>query len=290
MARPPATPIRPKRPGKPQPRPRAERRPVKSGGSRPSAPDTLWLYGAHAVLPALANGQRVKRRLLLTERGAERYDLPAGIAGTLTVETVSPEALTRTLARAGAGDSDVPHQGLALACEPLPPADLDVALSAAEGVPQAHRGPVVVLDQVTDPHNVGAVFRSALAFGAVALVTQDRHSPAETATLAKAASGALEHLPWVRATNLARALDALADAGFWRVGLDGTAPVDLEGAAAQTGPVALVLGAEGRGLRPNVAKHCDALARIPIDPAVESLNVSNAAAVGLYAVTRARRA
>ena len=143
---------------------------------------------------------------------------------------------------------------------------------------------LLVLDQVTDPHNMGAILRSAAAFGAIGIVTQDRHSPPESGVVAKAASGALERMPWVRVVNLARALEEIAEAGFWRIGLTGDAETDLKDAL---GPdrIALVLGAEGAGLRHNTREHCDAVARLPITDAVESLNVSNAAAVALYAAT-----
>jgi len=174
--------------------------------------------------------------------------------------------------------TDAPHQGLVLECEPLEQPFLDEILDD----PDPAR-PIVLLDQVTDPHNVGAIIRSAAAFGARALVTQDRHSPPESGALARAASGALETLPWVRVVNLARALEDMATAGYWRVGLAGEADLSLADALSPA-PIALVLGAEGEGMRHNTRDHCDVLARLPITRAVESLNVSNAGAIALYAI------
>jgi len=174
--------------------------------------------------------------------------------------------------------SDAPHQGLVLEVDPLE----DMWLGDVLETGRNDRRPLVVLDQVTDPHNVGAILRSAAAFNALALVTQDRHAPPESGTIARAASGALESIPWVRVVNLARGLDEIAEAGFWRIGLTGHAPKTLADTLGQTRP-ALVLGAEGEGLRHNTEAHCDELAKLPISPLMESLNVSNAAAIALYA-------
>jgi 23S rRNA (guanosine2251-2'-O)-methyltransferase len=181
--------------------------------------------------------------------------------------------------REAAAFMNFPHQGVVIEVEPLEEPWLGDLLSEADD-----KSVLLVLDQVTDPHNVGAILRSAAAFGAVGIVTQDRHAPPESGALAKAASGALERVPWARVVNLARALDEMAEAGFWRIGLAGEARSTL---AEALGPpkVALVLGAEGAGMRQNIREHCDALAKLPITQAVESLNVSNAAAVALYAAT-----
>jgi 23S rRNA (guanosine2251-2'-O)-methyltransferase len=175
--------------------------------------------------------------------------------------------------------ADAPHQGVVIEVDPLPDIWLGDLLEQGVG----NDRPLVVLDQVTDPHNVGAVLRSAAAFDALGLITQDRHAPPESGALARSASGALETVPWVRVVNLARALDEIGEAGFWRIGLTGHAPRTL-GAAIGTARVALVLGAEGEGMRQNTEAHCDELAKLPISPKVESLNVSNAAAIALYAV------
>lgn len=175
--------------------------------------------------------------------------------------------------------SDAPHQGLVIEVDPLP--DMWLGDLLDEG--RDDRRPLIILDQVTDPHNVGAVLRSAAAFDALGIITQDRHSPPESGALARSASGALEQVPWVRVVNLARALDEVAEAGFWRIGLTGHATQTL-GQTIGTERIALVLGAEGEGMRANTEAHCDQLAKLPISPKVESLNISNAAAIGLYAV------
>jgi 23S rRNA (guanosine2251-2'-O)-methyltransferase len=226
------------------------------------------LWGRHAVEAALKNPEREHRKLWATREGLASLD--GELPKDFPLEFAQGADLGRLVAR------DAPHQGLVLECEPLPDAWLEDVLS---GDPAR---PLIVLDQVTDPHNVGAIMRSAAAFNACAVVTQDRHAPPESGTLAKSASGALEVVPWVRVVNLARALEQVAEAGYWRIGLAGEATATLA-SALPTGPVALVLGAEGEGLRRNIAEHCDALARLPIAEAMESLNVSNAAAIALYA-------
>ena len=238
------------------------------GSGRGSA-GSVRLWGRHAVEAALKNPERRHRKLWATREGIASLDgeLPADFP----VEYAQAADLGRLVAR------EAPHQGLVLDCEPLPDLFLDDVLT---GDPAR---PLVILDQVTDPHNVGAILRSAAAFNACAIVTQDRHAPPESGTLAKSASGALEVVPWIRVVNLARALDEVAEAGYWRIGLDGAGSATL-GEVLPAGPVALVLGAEGDGMRHNVMQHCDALARLPISSAIESLNVSNAAAIALYAV------
>jgi len=223
-------------------------------------------WGRHAVEAALANPERVVRKLWATRQAADQLEIPKD----LIVVFADAADLGRMV------PADAPHQGLVAEVDPLEEVWLSDILSQDGG------GPIVVLDQVTDPHNVGAVLRSAAAFDAAAIVTQDRHAPSEGGALAKAASGALELVPWVRVVNLSRALEEVAEGGYWRIGLAGETPTTLDEAL---GPqkVALVLGAEGEGLRHNVAQHCDVLARLPISDRVESLNISNAAAIALYA-------
>jgi len=225
-------------------------------------------YGRHAVIAALANPNRVVRKIWGTREALGALDLPP----VLPIVYADVADLGRMV------PSDAPHQGIVAEVEPLDDVWLGDALEAGED----DKRPVLVLDQVTDPHNVGAILRSAAAFDALCIVTQDRHAPPESGVLARSASGALEIVPWVRVVNLARALDEIAEAGYWRIGLDGEADTNL-GDAIGDSRVALVLGAEGEGLRHNSMAHCDILAKLPISPRMESLNVSNAAAIALYA-------
>ena len=242
-------------------------RPSQAPAGRPR------FWGRHAVTAALANPERVVRKIMGTREALAALAIPPVIPVTY--------ADVADLARLV--PADAPHQGLVAEVDALEEVWLGDLLEQGAGDPKGRQRPLLVLDQVIDPHNVGAILRSAAAFDALGIVTQDRHAPPESGALARAASGALELVPWVRVVNLARALDEVAEAGFWRVGLAGEATQTLS--EAMGGPrVALVLGAEGEGMRQNTAAHCDELARLPISARVESLNVSNAAAVALYAV------
>ena len=245
-------------------------------GHRPSqAPSNRpRFWGRHAVSAALANPERNVRRVWGTREALAAFggfpsDLPVTYAEVADLGRLVPQ--------------DAPHQGVVIEVDPLPDIWLGDLLEQGVG----NQRPLLVLDQVTDPHNVGAVLRSAAAFDALGIITQDRHAPPESGALAKSASGALEFVPWVRVVNLARALDEIGEAGFWRIGLTGTGRRTFQEAIG-TARVAVVLGAEGEGMRQNTEAHCDELAKLPISPRVESLNVSNAAAIALYAVaTRA---
>lgn len=241
----------------------------KNKGKSGSNPNRPRFWGKHAVAAALDNPDRKVLKAWATREAANFMQFPPEVP---VVIAEAPD-LGRMV------PNDAPHQGVVIEVEPLEDIWLGDLLADAP-----ERAILLVLDQVTDPHNVGAIIRSAAAFGVIGIVTQDRHSPPESGTLAKSASGALERVPWARVVNLARALEEIAEAGFWRIGLAGETTTDIKDAL---GPkrVALVLGAEGPGMRSNTREHCDALARLPITDEVESLNVSNAAAVALYAAS-----
>jgi 23S rRNA (guanosine2251-2'-O)-methyltransferase len=230
-------------------------------------PDDLTvLYGLHTVKAALENPARKIRKFLATENAARRL---AEEGVTASPELVRPGAIDERLA------PDAVHQGLYLEAEPLPsPEIVEIA-----------GGPVLVLDQITDPHNVGAILRTAAGFDVAAMVTTARHSPEATGALAKAASGALEYVPIVTVQNLARAMAELKERGYLLVGLDSTSDVDLSDVPLRA-PLALVLGAEGRGLRQLTRESCDHVGRLELPGRIKSLNVSNAAALALYVTTR----
>lgn len=234
----------------------------------------IRFWGRHAVFAALDNPERTVKRIWGTREALGQLDLPTN----LPISFAEVTDLARLVAR------DAPHQGLVIEVDPLEGVYLGDVLQAE--IDANSKRPLVILDQVTDPHNIGAVLRSAAAFDAAAIVTQDRHSPPESGVIARSASGALETVPWVRVVNLSRALEEIAEAQYWRIGLMG----DTETTLAETldgNRVALVLGSEGDGIRHNVMEHCDVMAKLPISPRMESLNISNAAAIALYAVAMA---
>lgn len=236
----------------------------------------LRLFGLHAVEAALRNPARHIKKLTLTENAERRLAEALGTAIAHPVERASPRDLDRILG------ADTVHQGAMLETEPLPEPEFADLVATAEG------RPLIVLDQVTDPHNVGAILRSAAAFGAAGLVMTRRHSPPLNGVLAKSASGALELVPVALVPNLSRALEELKDVGFTVIGLDGEASDAIED-TDWSSPVALVMGAEGKGLRELTGKTCDRLAKITTDGPLQSLNVSNAAAVALHTAALARR-
>ena len=231
----------------------------------PDAP--VILYGWHTVSAALTNPVRRIRRLWATENALRRLK-DEGIAGP-TAELVRPDAIAARL------PADAVHQGLLAEADPLPSPDIE----------DLQDGIVLVLDQITDPHNVGAILRTAAGFAVAAIVTTARHSPEATGVLAKSASGALEYVPIVTVQNLARALETLRERGYTLVGLDSTGEIDLADAALRA-PLALVLGAEGKGLRQLTRATCDQVARLDLPGRIKSLNVSNATALALYIATR----
>jgi 23S rRNA (guanosine2251-2'-O)-methyltransferase len=246
----------------------------KEQASRASAQETVWLFGHHAVRDALMNPKRVKLRLILTPNAAEK------LADAVTASGMEPE-ISDPRRFAAPIDPQSVHQGAALEVKPLDWGRLeDVAISGGEGALR-----LVLLDRVTDPHNVGAILRSAEVFGAQAVIGTRHHAAPETGALAKTASGALERQPYLRERNLADTIQALQGMGYLVLGLDGEAEETIEEAleGRRSDPVALVLGAEGPGLRPKTKETVDKLVKIAFARDFGSLNVSNAAAVALYA-------
>lgn len=245
-------------------------KPYRSGGFRASEADAKdWVWGLHAVEAALANPARGEpRRLLATPDRARK------LGGHAALETLEAGEIARCLPQGAV------HQGIALKIDPPAPLSIDEIGEPASGV-------LIMLDQVTDPQNVGAVFRSAAAFGARGVILQDRHAPALSGALAKASAGAVDKIPHAVAVNLSRALERLAELGWRAIGLDGQAETRLD-QALDGQPTVIVLGSEGEGLRRLVAEHCDLLAKIPMPGGFESLNVSNAAAIALYEASRTR--
>ena len=231
----------------------------------------LHLFGTHAVLAALANPMRKIKRVLVTKNAQK--ELEKALAGIKNISLVDGHKL----------ESLVPpgsvHQGIAIECEPLEQPSL------ADWLDEKIDKPILLLDQVTDPHNVGAILRSAAAFDVGAVIATDRNAPGESGVMAKAASGALEVVPLITVTNLVQAIETIKKAGYWIAGLDGAAKQTIAEAKLDK-TTALVLGAEGSGLRRLTTEHCDFLVKLPMSGRIESLNVSNAAAVALYDLYR----
>jgi 23S rRNA (guanosine2251-2'-O)-methyltransferase len=257
-------------------KPRFQRPHGKSGRRDPQARrpnfeiDTTVLYGWHPVAEALRNGKRTIRRLLATENSARRLSEELGAPLPIEPEIVRPDEINRLV------EPDAVHQGLYLEADPLPSPSVDTL--SRERV-------VLALDQITDPHNVGAIVRTAAAFDVEAIITTARHSPAATGVLAKSASGGLEHVPFMVVRNLGDTLTELGKRGFQRIGLDSSGEADLSEVQISL-PVVLVLGSEGKGLRQRTRDCCDVIGRLDMPGAIKSLNVSNAAAISLYAVVK----
>jgi 23S rRNA (guanosine2251-2'-O)-methyltransferase len=253
------------------------RRLTGRGGKPEGGGQGLWLYGRHPVLAALANPRRQVSRILATAAFLERFG--DAVRQRMPPELVPPETLDALLG------AEAVHQGIGAWVRPLPPLAVEDLIAATDG---ARAAVLLVLDEITDRRNVGAILRAAAAFGAAGVIVTRHHAAAETGALAKAASGALDLVPLAEATNLRRAMEQVQAAGFWCLGLDHPAPRAL-GREPPPERTAWVLGAEGRGLRQLTARSCDSLVAIPIDAGMESLNVANAAAVALYEWARHHR-
>ncbi len=249
-------------------RPNALKREQGRNLQQKAANSPHWLWGTHAVEAALGNPDRTIHRVLATQNAKKRLPLHQA-------EDVSVRDLERIL------PDQAVHQGLAALMSSLAP------ISLAELIKRTPSR-IAVLDQVSDPHNLGAVLRSAAAFGVDSVVLQTRHAPAMTGIVAKTAAGAVERVTECRTVNLARALNTLEEAGYYTIGLTGKADATLSETIPAQKPIALVFGAEGKGLRPAVAKACTWQAHIPMSPGMESLNISNAAAIAFYEAARPR--
>lgn len=247
-----------------------------------SAPRTgktpLILYGRHPVFAAVGNPDRQISKILTTPDNAEELRAACAKAGRAPniVTVVDRREIERVL------PAEAVHQGFAAYCRELEEYDLDDICRLADGMDNCH---VLILDQVTDPQNIGAIIRSCVAFNTLALIMQDKNSPAETGAMAKASAGMIEHLPIVRVTNLSRALKQLKDAGFWTIGMDGYARTTID-KLKKGGKNAVIMGSEGKGMRRLVEENCDITVRLPMNEKVESLNVSTAAAIVLYEISK----
>lgn len=238
----------------------------------------LIIYGRHAVMAAVGNPQRQISKILVTPDNAEELRAACAKAGRAAgiVNIADRREIDRVL------PAEAVHQGFAAYCRELEEYTLDEICRMAEDTDNCH---VLILDQVTDPQNIGAIIRSCVAFNTLALIMQDKNSPAETGAMAKASAGMIEHLPIVRVTNLARALEQLKDAGFWTIGMDGYAQTTVD-KLKKGGKNAIIMGSEGKGMRRLVEESCDITVKLPMNEKVESLNVSTAAAIVLYEISK----
>lgn len=232
----------------------------------------LILYGRHAVLEALQNPRRKCFKLLCTKENADEIRR----IGKIAPQIVERKEIDKLL------PPEAVHQGFALFCSELPAIALEDIIEQAEVLENCN---ILILDQVTDPQNIGAIIRSAVAFNCLALVVQDKNAPSETGSMAKASAGMIEHLPIVRVTNLARAIGQLKDAGFWTIGMDGYAQTTVS-ELKKGDKNAIIMGSEGKGMRRLVEENCDITVKLPMNPLVESLNVSTAAAIILYEMNK----
>lgn len=232
----------------------------------------LILYGRHPVLSALQNPKRKCLKILCTPENAEEIRRVSKISPQI----VERKEIDKLLPQ------DAVHQGFALFCSELPTIALEDIIARAETLENCH---ILILDQVTDPQNIGAIIRSAVAFNTLALIIQDKNSPNETGSMAKASAGMIEHLPIVRVTNLSRAINQLKDAGFWTIGMDGYAQTTID-KLKKGGKNAIIMGSEGKGMRRLVEESCDITVKLPMNEKVESLNVSTAAAIVLYEINK----
>lgn len=243
-----------------------------------SSNGTVILYGRHPVSAALSNPDRQISKILCTQENADELkkllEKNKRTPGLLSI--VDRKEIDRLLPR------DAVHQGFLLYCRELEDYTLEDICIMAEGKENCH---VLILDQVTDPQNIGAIIRSCVAFDTLALIMQDKNAPAETGTMAKASAGMIEHLPLCRVTNLSRAVEQLKRAGFWIIGMDGYAQNTID-KINKSGKIAVIMGSEGKGMRRLVEESCDTTVKLPISPKVESLNVSTAAAIALYELNK----
>ncbi len=232
----------------------------------------LILYGRHAVFAALSNPKREISKLLCTKENLDEIRRLSKI----TPQIVERKEIDKLF------PNDAVHQGFALFCKPLPNYALEDIVALSQNKDKCH---VLILDQVSDPQNIGAIIRSAVAFNTLALIIQDKNSPYESGSMAKAAAGMIEHLPIVRVTNLSRAIEQLQKAGFWTIGFDGYAKDSID-KINRSGKIAIVMGSEGKGMRRLVEENCDMAVRLPMSPLTESLNVAVAASIALYEINK----